>query len=133
MKNDTTQTVRVTVTFNQDNDPEWVETLNRMTNGRAKAELLRRHLNPPPPFRGKAVAKALELPIESIAPPVAKVKPVSKAIQVATTEQEMAQSVVTDEPSSAGEKKPKQRTRGALAGGMIASGDTTWEQGTLKK
>ena len=129
MKNDTTQTVRVTVTFNQDNDPEWVETLNRMTNGRAKAELLRRHLNPPPPFRGKAVAKVAEtlaLPIESIAPPVAKVKPVSKAIQVATTEQEVAQPLVTEASSSASEKKPRQRTRGALAGGMLASGEKTW-------
>ena len=129
MKNDTTQTVRVTVTFNQDNDPEWVETLNRMTNGRAKAELLRRHLNPPPPFRGKAVAKvaeALEPQLELMAPPVAKAKPARKASPVATTEQEMAQSVVAEEPSSAGEKKPKQRTRGALAGGMITSGNKTW-------
>ena len=129
MKNDTTQTVRVTVTFNQENDPEWVETLNRMTNGRAKAEMLRRHLNPPPPFKGKAVAKvaeAFELPIESIARPVAKVKPVSNAIQVATTEQEVAQPLVTEASSSAGEKKPKQRSRGALAGGMITSGNKTW-------
>ena len=119
----------MTVTFNQENDPEWVETLNRMTNGRAKAEMLRRHLNPPPPFKGKAVAKVaevFELPIESIAPPVAKVKPARKASLVATTEQEVAHSLGAEEPSSAGEKKSKQRTRGALANGMIASGNKTW-------
>lgn len=46
-KTDTEDAMRVTVTFRRDINPEWYDLLVRIKSGRARAEVVRNHLNLP--------------------------------------------------------------------------------------
>lgn len=128
MKSDTKDKVRVTVTLNRESDPAWFAYISEISSGRARAELLRRHLKSPPslshhePVSDQADVARTQT-IESNLQPVPEAKPV----EATTSESKPAKQLKIQESSGAGEIKVKQRTRGALAVGMIASGNKTWE------
>ena len=47
MKTDTKDTVRVTITFHRASNPEWYEVISGISNGKARSEIVKTHLNLP--------------------------------------------------------------------------------------
>lgn len=64
MKTDTEESIRVTVTFHRESNPEWYDLLANMKNGRARADVVRGHLSLP---RFKAAVRVpMELPATAL-------------------------------------------------------------------
>ena len=47
MKTDTDDSIRVTITLNRESNPEWFVVLKNIRSGRARAEIVRKHLATP--------------------------------------------------------------------------------------
>ena len=47
MKTDTDDSIRVTITLNRESNPEWYVVLKNIRSGRARAEIVRKHLATP--------------------------------------------------------------------------------------
>lgn len=135
MKSDTDDKVRVTVTLNRQSDPAWFTFIKSITSGRARAEILRRYLKPPP-----GAAASLHIPIEPTVAGAGQVpawdqtEAVTQSTAVAATtpfaesrrsgkaETSTANPPKKKEASGVLEKKPAPAKRGGMAAAIMSSG-----------